>query len=231
MSSVDPGNPPLIIRDDPATMPPEIRGTPSGRIRRAVFRTWTPARLLPDTESIFVKSWLYTAGVMTLVALIWLFISGIVLAIFGPDWWLSGGFGAWMGAMHYWAVQLFFLFMFVHFLSTFLMGAFRGRVLTWALGLLAFATAATTGLTGYSLLHDYEGQWVTTSAKDALNAAGAGSFVNLLNAGQVATIHVVVLPVIVLGAVALHVLWVRKHGIAPPYDADPRHVAGELVSP
>jgi ubiquinol-cytochrome c reductase cytochrome b subunit len=115
-------------------------------------------------------------------------------------------------------VQVFFLFMIAHAVAVFLMGAFRGRTLTWMLGLLAFAAAATTGLTGFVALQDFEGQWVATQAKDALNSTGAGAFLNLLDAGQVLTLHVVVLPLVVVGLVALHLLWVRKHGICPPYD-------------
>ena len=37
----------------------------------------------------------------------------------------------------------------------------------------------------------------------------------------------VVLPLVVVAIVAVHVLWVRKHGIAPPYDARPEHLSNE----
>lgn len=206
------------IVDDPAALPRELRSTLDGRARRWFFRTWPPQRLLPDSEPIYVKSWMYAFGVATLAALIMLIVSGVVLAAFGPAWWLHSRVGGWFGALHYWSVQLFFLFMIAHGVAVFLMGAFRGRMLTWMLGLLAFAAAATTGLTGFVALQDFEGQWVATQAKDALNSTGAGAFLNLLDAGQVLTLHVVVLPLVVVGLVALHLLWVRKHGICPPYD-------------
>lgn len=218
-----PLEPPLIIVDDPAKYPPELRDTLDGRARRWFFRNWPPQRLLPDTEPVYVKSWLYVFGVATLVALIMLFVSGTVLAIFGPEWWLQSYIGGWFGAMHYWAVQLFFLFMLAHVLAVFIMGAFRGRRVTWMLGVLTFLVAAVTGLTGFVSLQDFEGQWVATQAKDAINSTGMGGLLNLLNLGQVLTLHVIVLPLATLGLAALHLLWVRRHGIAPPYDANPNH--------
>lgn len=217
----------VLIDDDPAKLPPALRNTLDGRARRAFLRTWPPQQLLPDSEPVYVKSWLYTFGVGALAALVVLVVSGVVLAVFGPEWWTLSRPGAWFGALHYWGVQLFFLFMFAHFLAVFIMGAFRGRKVTWMLGMLAFATSAVTGLTGFASLQNFEGQWVTTQAKDAMNAAGVGGILNLLNTGRILTLHVVVLPLLVVGIVAVHLLWVRKHGIAPPYDARPEHLSNE----
>jgi quinol-cytochrome oxidoreductase complex cytochrome b subunit len=216
----------VIIVDDPAKLPPELRKTLDGRTRRWFFRSWPPQQLLPDAEPIFVKSWFYVFGVLTLVSLIMLIVSGVILSIFGPEWWLNTTIGAYVDALHYWAVQLFFLFMFVHFIAVFLMGAFRGRRwATWMLGILAFLVSVATAFTGYASIQDFEAQWITTQGKDAINSTGLGSFFNLLNPGQMITMHVILFPLIALGIVAIHVLWVRKHGIAAPYDAREEHLA------
>ncbi|MFN8471170.1 MAG: cytochrome b N-terminal domain-containing protein [Anaerolineae bacterium] len=216
----------IVIVDDPAKLPPELRSTLDGRTRRWFLKDWPPQQLLPDAEPIYVKSWLYTMGVATLASMIMLFVTGIILAIFGPEWWLNTSLGAFVDAMHYWSVELFFLFMAVHFLASFLMGAFRGRRwATWMLGVLSFLTAAVTALTGYASLQDWEGQWVTTQAKDAINSTGLGAFFNLLNPGQIITMHVILFPAIVLFVVLIHLLFVRKHGITPPYDAREEHLA------
>ncbi|MFN8623599.1 MAG: cytochrome b N-terminal domain-containing protein [Chloroflexota bacterium] len=220
---------PLVIDDDPARLPPEIRHTWDGRVRRWALRTWKPDQFLPDAEPVYVKSFLYVFGVLTLTALVMLFVTGIPLAIMGPSWWLTNAFGGFMDSLHYWSVQLFFLFMFAHFIAVFLMGAFRGRRgLTWALGILAFGVAVLTGFTGYASIQDFEAQWITTQGKDAINSTGLGWFFNLLNTGQMITWHVVVLPLAVLGIVLIHVLAIRRRGIAPPYDALDAHLtAGE----
>jgi len=224
---IAPGDERVLLDDDPAKLPPELRNTLDGRARRAFLRTWPPSQLLPDAEPAYVKSWLYTFGVATLAALVLLIGSGIVLAVFGPEWWLRSRVGGWFGALHYWAVELFFLFMLAHFIAVFIMGAFRGRKVTWALGVLSFITAAVTGLTGFASLQNFEGQWVTTQAKDAINSTGIGGILNLLNTGRILTLHVVVLPLLVVAVVGAHVLWVRKHGVVPPYDARPEHLSSE----
>ncbi len=181
---------------------------------------------MPDAEPVYVKSWFYVFGVLTLVSLVMLIVTGVILAIFGPEWWLNTAIGAYTDAMHYWSVQLFFLFMFVHFIAVFLMGAFRGRRwFTWMLGVLAFMTAVVTAFTGYASIQDFEAQWITTQGKDAINSTGAGSLFNLLNPGQMITMHVVLFPLIVLVIVGVHVLWVRKHGVVAPYDARDEHLA------
>jgi len=223
----DPRDTRVLIDDDPARLPPALRDTLDGRARRAFLRTWPPQNLLPDAEPAYVKSWFYTFGVATLAALVLLAVSGVVLAVMGPEWWLTSRVGAWFGALHYWGVQLFFLFMFAHFVAVFVTGAFRGRKVTWMLGMLSFAVSAVTGLTGFASLQNFEGQWVTTQAKDAINSTGVGGILNLLDTGRVLTLHVVVLPLLVVGLVGVHVLWVRKHGVVPPYDANPEHLSTE----
>ena len=168
----------MVVVDDPAKYPPELRGTLDGRTRRWFMRNWPPQQLLPDAEPIYVKNWLYTMGVATLASMIMLFITGILLAIFGPEWWTTTKLGAFVDGLHYWSVELFFLFMMVHFLGSFFMGAFRGkRWLTWILGMLSFLTGVVTAFTGYSSLQDFEAQWLTTQGKDAINSTGMGALV------------------------------------------------------
>ncbi len=216
----------VVVVDDPAKYPPELRGTLDGRTRRWFMRNWPPQQLLPDAEPIYVKNWLYTMGVATLASMIMLFITGILLAIFGPEWWTTTKLGAFVDGLHYWSVELFFLFMMVHFLGSFFMGAFRGkRRLTWILGMLSFLTGVVTAFTGYSSLQDVEAQWLTTQGKDAINSTGMGALFNIMNPGQMITMHVVLFPALLITVVGIHLLWVRKHGITPPYDAREDHLA------
>jgi quinol-cytochrome oxidoreductase complex cytochrome b subunit len=216
------------IVDDPAVMAPELRGTLDGRARRWFLTTWPVKRLVPDAEPVYVKSWLYTLGVLTLASFIMLVLSGMVLAVFGPEWWLTNPVGHFMDSVHYWAVQLLFLFMATHFVSVFLMGAYRGkRGLTWVIGAVAFLASVATAFTEYASLQDYEAQWITTQGKDAISATGMGAFFNLLNPGQMITMHIVLFPLIVFGVVGAHLLWIRLHGICPPYDVPEEHLAPE----
>jgi ubiquinol-cytochrome c reductase cytochrome b subunit len=221
----------VLIDDDPAKLPPELRRTLDGRARRWFLGTWPPQQLMPDAEPVFIKSWFYTMGVATFACVITLFATGIVLALGGPEFWLTNRVGQFMDQLHYWAVILLFLFMTVHWISVFIMGGFRGRRFTWMLGVLSMMVCVVTAFTGYASLQDYEAQWITTQGKDAINSTGLGAFFNLLNTGQILTIHVIVMPLAVLLFVAVHLLLVRKHGIAPPYDALERHLADTEHAP
>ncbi len=219
------GNQRVHFEDDPQKLPPGLRNTLDGRGRRWFLDSWPPRRLLPDTEPTYVRSWFYVAGISTLASLVLLVITGIPLALFGPEWWTGSSVGAFFDSLHYWAVELFFLFMFAHFVAVFLMGAFRGRrAFTWMLGVTAFFVSVVTALTGYASLQDFEAQWVATQGKDAVNATGLGSLVNLLNVGQMITLHVVLLPLAAIGIVGIHILWVRRRGVVPPYDALEEHL-------
>ena len=50
-----------------------------------------------------------------------------------------------------------------------------------------------------------------------MNAAGIGSFFNLLNFGQMYSYHILLLPAAVVAIVIGHILLVRKHGVVPPF--------------
>jgi quinol-cytochrome oxidoreductase complex cytochrome b subunit len=53
-----------------------------------------------------------------------------------------------------------------------------------------------------------------------MNAAGIGSFFNLLNFGQMYSYHVLLLPAAVVAVVIAHILLVRRHGVVPPFDLE-----------
>jgi quinol-cytochrome oxidoreductase complex cytochrome b subunit len=64
---------------------------------------------------------------------------------------------------------------------------------------------------------NFDAQWISTQAKDAMNAVGVGAFFNLLNFGQMYSYHVLLLPAAIVALVVGHVLLVRKHGVVPPF--------------
>ena len=85
---------------------------------------------------------------------------------------------------------------------------------------MIFLTAIPCALTGYVAQQNLDAEWISTQAKDAMNATGIGSFFNLLNFGQIYSYHVWLMPLAVAGLVAAHVLIVRSHGIVPPFELD-----------
>src|SRR5262249_55499615 len=77
-------------------------------------------------------------------------------------------------------------------------------------------------LTGYVSQQNFDAQFISTQAKDGLNAAGIGAFFNVTNFGQMYSWHVLLLPVAVVVLVAAHVLLVRNHGVVPPFELHER---------
>jgi ubiquinol-cytochrome c reductase cytochrome b subunit len=192
----------------------------TGAVRRRAVGALPPEKLLPDEQPSYVASWIYVFGVLSLCSLAVIIGSGTILALKGPGWWHFTGVGHFFNSVHLWAVELFFFFMVVHLWGKYWMAAWRGgRKAVWITGAVTFLVAIPCALTGYVSQQNFDAQWISTQAKDAMNAAGIGSFFNLLNFGQMYSFHVLLLPAAVVGIVIGHVLLVRRHGVVPPFAA------------
>jgi hypothetical protein len=165
-----------------------------------------------------VSSWIYVFGVLSIASLVVLIGSGTILALKGPTWWHVSGIGHFFNSIHLWSVELFFFFMVIHLWGKYWMAAWRGgRSRVWITGAVTFLVAIPCALTGYVSQQNFDAQWISTQAKDAMNAVGIGAFFNLLDFGQMYSWHVLLLPVAVVLLVVAHVLLVRKHGVVPPF--------------
>jgi ubiquinol-cytochrome c reductase cytochrome b subunit len=205
---------------DPRTPAP---GRPNWTLRAREYgmRSWPPERLLPDREPNYVASSLYVFGVLAIAAFVSLVLTGLVLSLEGPLWWHGSSVGRFFNDLHFWGVQVFFFAIFIHIFTVFFSAAWRsGRRVTWLIGATAFFVAITTGLTGYVSVTSWESQWIALSAKDLINSLGLGGVVNVLDTGQMLTLHVVLLPTLVAGLVVWHVLLVRRHGVVEPFGAE-----------
>ncbi len=179
-----------------------------------------PEKLLPDSQPAYMASWIYIFGVLSLVSLVLIIASGSILTLKGPGWWHFTAIGHFFNSIHLWSVELFFFFMVIHLWGKYWMAAWRGgRARVWVTGAVTFLVAIPCALTGYVSQQNFDAQWISTQAKDAMNAVGAGSFFNLTNFGQMYSYHVLLLPLAVVSLVVAHILLVRKHGIVPPFSA------------
>ncbi len=103
--------------------------------REPAVEALPPDRLLPDTQPVYVASWIYVFGVLTLAAFAVVLASGAVIALAGPAWWHTSSLGHFVNSVHLWSTELFFFFMVVHLWGKFFMAAWRGRrALTWITG-------------------------------------------------------------------------------------------------
>ena len=179
--------------------------------------------MLPDRQPYYVGSWVYVFGVMTIASLIWVFVSGIVLSIFGPQWWHSSGIGRFVNSVHFWSVQAFFVFIVLHLWGQYFKAGWRdGRAGTWVVGVVVFALSIVTAFTGYVSQQNFDSQWIAVNAKDAVNGTGVGGLFNVLNFGQMYGLHVMLFPVLVTTLVAVHVIQVRLHGVVKPIEQTAR---------
>ena len=131
--------------------------------------------------------------------------------------------------MHLWAVELFFFFMVIHLWGKYWMAAWRGgRARVWMTGAVTFLVAIPCALTGYVSQQNFDAQWISTQAKDAMNSVGIGAFFNLLNFGQMYSWHIFLLPLAVVALVVAHVLLVRRHGVVPPFELEDKLKAARM---
>jgi ubiquinol-cytochrome c reductase cytochrome b subunit len=205
----------------------------TARLRRRVLKALPPDRLLPDRQPAYVDSWIYVFGVATVAALVVVIVTGCILALKGPQWWHGSTVGHFVNSCHLWSVELFFFAMVIHLWGKLFMGAWRGRrAMTWVIGGVTFLASIVTAFTGYLSQTNFDSQWISTQAKDGINATGGGAFFNVLNFGQMLMWHIVLLPLVVVALTGWHVLLVRRRGVVPPYPARaPRRPAlGEAAS-
>ena len=199
--------------------PESTDATWTGAIRRFLQRRLPLAHLLPVRQPFFVGSWVYVFGVVAITALIWVIGSGIVLAFFGPGWWHVSGIGRFVNSVHFWAVQVFFVFTVIHLWGQYFMASWRdGRATTWLVGVVIFVVGLVTAFTGYVSQQNLDAQWIAINAKDGINATGAGAFFNVLDFGQMYGIHVMLLPILVTMLVVIHVVQVRMRGVVRPIE-------------
>ncbi|MDQ6722084.1 MAG: cytochrome b N-terminal domain-containing protein, partial [Candidatus Dormibacteraeota bacterium] len=151
----------------------------------------------------------------------WVIVSGVVLSFFGPQWWHYSSLGRFFNSLHFWSVQMFFIFMVVHLWGQYFMAGWRhGRAATWMIGVVIFGVSIMTAFTGYVSQQNFDAQFIAVNAKDAMNGAGIGAFFNVLNFGQMYGLHVMLLPIGVTFLVVAHIVMVRVRGVVKPIDAE-----------
>jgi quinol-cytochrome oxidoreductase complex cytochrome b subunit len=197
----------------------ESTGSWTAATRRQLERRLPWESLLPDRQPFYVGSWVYVFGVVTIAALIWVVLSGVVLAAFGPQWWHLSSVGRFFNSLHFWSVQVFFVFMVLHLWGQYFMASWReGRAPTWMIGVVTFAVSIVAAFTGYLSQQNFAAQYIAMNAKDAVNSTGVGGFFNVLNFGQMYGLHVMLLPIGIIALVFLHIIQVRMRGVVPPIE-------------
>lgn len=169
----------------------------------------------------YANKFVYSLGFLSMTCFVILIATGVVMVAFGPDWWLISGVGRYFRSVHLWATQAFVLFVILHLIIVFFTSGFKKpRRLTWVIGALMFVFVMLEAEFGYVLRGDFSSQWRALQGADLYNGTGIGGWLNNINYRQIYGIHVVAVPVIILGLLFLHYLRIRYLGIAKPHKAN-----------
>jgi quinol-cytochrome oxidoreductase complex cytochrome b subunit len=134
-------------------------------------------------------------------------------------------FGWYIRSLHSWSANLMIITVFLHMLRVFFTGAYRHpRQLNWLFGCALLGVTLFFGFTGYSLIYEQMSYWGATVAANLINTVPIiGPYLAYFMRGgpeigpntltRLYMLHIGVLPTLIFGLLALHVLLIRLHGV------------------
>ncbi len=222
-----------------AALPPE--STLLGRAGRALlgrFPVWPVIAFLRHKSVPRHKhSGWYAVGGIALFFFLLQIATGILLMVYyrPSEPWRSVQrivnevpYGNIIRSIHHWSANLMVLSLFVHMFSTFFMKAYRApREGTWLTGLGLMGLVMVFGFSGYLLPWDDLAFFATrVGIAEVEKAPGigmwiaglvrGGSDVTVETIGRFYALHVIVLPLLVLGLLSLHLLFIQIQGMSAP---------------
>ena len=203
--------------------------------RLGIIQPLTDAATHPTPASN--ASWWYVFGSAATVLLVFQVVTGILLAlVYSPsanEAWTSLGIlnhtiplGWYLRALHGWGSDFMIAIVLIHLVQVFLFGAFKfPRELTWILGVFLLLLTLGMAFTGQVMRFDqdaYRGLGIGASIVSRVPFIGAPLVHLLLGAPIIGgatvsrffTLHVFVIPGMLLGFAFLHIFMTLKHGVS-----------------
>lgn len=183
-------------------------------------------------------SWAYVLGSATLILFLVQLGTGLVLALYyspsATDAWASVAYleravpsGALVRGIHHHAAGGMVVMAGLHMLQVVAYGAYKApREGNWLTGMGLLGLVLAFALTGYLLPWDQTGYWATkvaTSIAGTLPVVG-GSLAAIAQGGndygnltltRFYALHVILLPLLMLGLIGAHMYFFRRHGVTP----------------
>jgi ubiquinol-cytochrome c reductase cytochrome b subunit len=182
-------------------------------------------------------SWWYVFGSAATVLLIMQVMTGVLLAlVYTPsagEAWSSLQFlnhnvalGWYLRALHGWGSDFMIAIVILHMLQVFIWGAYKfPRELTWMFGVVLLLLTLGMAFTGQVMRFDQDAYWglgIGASISSRVPLIGAplvhmvlgGPIIGAATLSRFFTLHVFVIPGILIGAVGVHVWMVLKHGVS-----------------
>ena len=200
---------------------------------------------------------LYTLGFASLALFGVQVLTGTILALYyspSPDHAYDSieylitevPFGQVVRGIHHWGASAMVVVVVLHLLVTFGMGAYKyPREVTWWVGILLFGLTFAFGFTGYLLPWDEKAYWATTVGTNMAGTVPAiggfvegvlrgGSQLGALTLTRFYAFHVLLLPLALIGLVAVHLFLVVWQGVSVPpglWDTALGRIRGARTSP
>lgn len=172
----------------------------------------------------------FTLGGITAVSLLLTMISGIILAM----WYVPTPeeanasirtimetvyLGSVIRGIHYWSASLTIIAVALHVLRIFLYGSYKQpREGNWIIGVLLFGTLIGLFFSGTALKWDQEGYEALEHAQAIAGTLGLDGFFSseiIPVILRLFTVHVSILPILLIALLFIHMLLVKRHKISP----------------
>lgn len=153
--------------------------------------------------------------------------------------------GLFLRQVHHWAALVFVAAIVVHMLRIFFTGAFRRpREMNWVIGIGLLTLSIAEGFAGYSLPDDLlSGTGLRIASGIMLSIPVVGTWIHWMVFGgeyagdeiipRLYTVHILLLPAIILALVAVHLalVWYQKHTQFPGSGKRENNVVGVRIVP
>ncbi len=187
--------------------------------------------------------WWQTLGNLLLTLIVFQFVTGFALATFytaSPEGahasvkhiTYSVPLGSFVRGLHIWGSTVIVIAMVLHTLRVFFWGSYKKpRELTWLIGVMIFQVILAFSFTGYLLPWDQKAYWATVVGtriagtipvvgNDLVVLVRGSDEVGALTLTRFFSVHVMLLPALLMGLMGLHLYLVRKHHIAGPVNPE-----------
>ncbi len=136
--------------------------------------------------------------------------------------------GSFMRSLHHWSAHLMVAAVYLHMFRVYLVGAYqKPRELNWIIGLFLLFCTLGLGFSGYMLPWDQVSYWASTIGLQLVASVPVIGpiFQKLLLGGaeigggtlaRFYTLHILVLPIVLIGLCGIHFILVRNQGIKEP---------------
>ncbi len=188
-------------------------------------------------------SWIYVFGSATLFLFVVQAVTGMFLAVYyapTPDHAYDSVqyiqsevlFGSFIRGLHHWGASGMVVMIGLHMLQTFLYGAYKPpREVMWMIGVVLFLLVMAFAFTGYLLPWDQTAYWATHIGINMvgtvplvgdflMRVARGGATLGALTLSRFFATHVLFLPALLIGLIALHMFVLRRVGPAGPWTED-----------